>query len=192
MWIIFILFICFLLALGYFVSGNAVAFTVKSLVALGAIVFIVIVGAIIWALNNSSHPSSTTTSTYTPTYQTNTQTMPAQTGTESSGSLPTVVGQCDRTTITQIGTRLTDGTTGNPIPGTGSAIWYADGGYQVSYDTISGITNSKVGDSVNLCLIAVPNDCPKGDNRGIVYQATNLRTNETWQAQNSEHSCGGA
>lgn len=171
-------------------SGNAVAFTVKSLVALDALVFIVIVGAIIWALNNSSHPSST--STYTPTYQANTQTMPAQNATESSGSLPTVVGQCDRTTITQIGTRLTDRTTGNPIPGTGSAIWYADGGYQVSYDTISGITNSKIGDSVNLCLVAVPSDCPAGDNRGLVYQATNLRTNETWQAQNSEHSCGGA
>ena len=191
MWILFIFFICFLLALGYFVSGNAVAFTVKSLVALGAIVFIVIVGAIIWALNNSSHPT-TSTSTYSPSYQTNTQTTPAQATTASTGNLPTVVGQCDRTTITQIGTRLTDGTTGNPIAGSGSAIWYADGGYQVSYDTVQGITNSRVGDEINLCLVSVPSDCPAGDNRGLVYQATNLRTSENWQAQNSEHGCGGA
>lgn len=191
MWILFFLFICFLLVIGYFVSGNAVAFTIKSLVALGALVFIVIIGAIIWALNSSSHPS-TSTSTYAPSYESNTQVAPAQTTTASNGALPTVVGQCDHTNITQIGTRLTDGTTGNPIPGTGSAIWYADGGYQVSYDTIQGISDSKIGDDVNLCLISVPSDCPTGDTRGMVFQATNVRTNETWQAQNSEHSCGGA
>lgn len=57
---VFILFICFLLAVGYFVSGNAVAFTIKSLVGLGAIVFIVLIGAVIWALNSSSHPTTTT------------------------------------------------------------------------------------------------------------------------------------
>ncbi len=191
MWIILILFICFFLALGYFVSGNAVAFTVKSLVALGALMFVVIVGAIIWIPNNSSHPTTSTT-TYSPSYQADTQTIPAQTTTASAGNLPTVVGQCDRTIITQIGTRLTDGTTGSPIAGTGSAVWYADGGYQVSYDTIQGITNSNVGDSVNLCLGSVPSDCPAGDNRGWIYQATNLRTGGAWEAQNSEHSCGGA
>jgi hypothetical protein len=110
----------------------------------------------------------------------------------STGILPTVVGQCDGTTNTQIGTRLTDGSTGNPIPGTGSAIWYADGGYQVSYDTVQGIADSQIGDHVNLCLVSIPTNCPIGDNRGRVYQATNLRTGENWEASDAEHSCGGA
>lgn len=114
------------------------------------------------------------------------------TATPSVGTLPTVVGQCDITIISQIGTRLMDGLTNNPIPGTGSAIWYADGGYQVSYDTVQGIVSSQVGDQVNLCLISVPDNCPFGDNRGWIYKATNLRTGDVWSAGNSEHSCGGA
>ena len=110
----------------------------------------------------------------------------------STGVLPTVVGQCDGTIISQIGTRLTDGSTGNPILGTGSAIWYADGGRQISYNTIQGVTDSQVGDRVNLCLVSVPTNCPPGDNRGRVYQATNLRTGGSWEAPDAEHSCGGA
>jgi hypothetical protein len=69
MLIVFILFICFLLALGYFFSGNAIAFTVKSLVALGAIAFVVLAGVVIWALNPSPHTASTNTQSVTTTAQ---------------------------------------------------------------------------------------------------------------------------
>lgn len=109
-----------------------------------------------------------------------------------SESLPTEIGKCSKTTVSKIGTRLTDGTTGQDIAGTGSAITYANGGYQVSYDAIQGIEDSLVGDKINLCLISIPTDCPTGDERGKVYSATNLRTGKYWQAQDSEHSCGGA
>lgn len=109
----------------------------------------------------------------------------------STGSLPTVVGQCDGTTVSQVGTRLSDGQ-GQDVPGSGSAINYADGGYQVSYDTVQSVQDWMVGDRVNLCLVSVPTNCPPGDNRGKVYDATNLRTGEMWEAQDSEHSCGGA
>lgn len=46
-----------------------------------------------------------------------------------------VVPQCATTTISQIGTRLIDGS-GRNVPDSGSAISYANGGVQVSYDTV--------------------------------------------------------
>jgi len=99
---------------------------------------------------------------------------------------PDKVGQCQETTVAEISTRL-DG-----VAGSGSYIIYADNLQQISYDTIQGIEDSIVGDKVNLCLVSVPTNCPPGDDRGIVYSATNIRTGENWEAQDSEHSCGGA
>jgi len=99
--------------------------------------------------------------------------------------LPTEIGQCSETTIADIGYRLGD-------PDSGSAISYANGGGQVSYDTIPEIHRSRVGDPVRLCLVSIPEECPPGDDRGKVYSATNLRTGESWEAPDSQHSCGGA
>lgn len=99
--------------------------------------------------------------------------------------LPTEIGACSETTIEDIGYRLGD-------PDSGSAISYANGGGQVSYDTIPEIHRSRVGDPVRLCLVSMPEDCPPGDDRGKVYSATNLRTGESWEAPDSQHSCGGA
>jgi hypothetical protein len=99
--------------------------------------------------------------------------------------LPTEIGACSETTIEDIGYRLGDAESG-------SAISYANGGGQVSYDTIPEIHRSRVGDPVRLCLVSIPEDCPPGDDRGKVYSATNLRTGESWEAPDSQHSCGGA
>jgi hypothetical protein len=99
--------------------------------------------------------------------------------------LPTEIGACSDTAIADIGYRLGD-------PDSGSAISYANGGVQVSYDTIPEIHRSRVGDAVRLCLVSVPEDCPPDDDRGKVYSATNLRTGESWEAPDSQHSCGGA
>ena len=99
--------------------------------------------------------------------------------------LPTEVGACSETTIEDIGYRL-------GAPESGSAISYANGGGQVSYDTIPEIHRSRVGDPVRLCLVSIPEDCPPGDDRGKDYSATNLRTGESWEAPDSQHSCGGA
>lgn len=103
-----------------------------------------------------------------------------------NASLPITVGECSITSVARIGSRL-DG-----MPNSGSAIKYANGGYQVSYDTVASVQDWRVGDQVKLCLVSIPTNCPPGDNRGKVYNATNLRTNETWEASDSEHSCGGA
>jgi len=107
-------------------------------------------------------------------------------------SLPTRVGDCVATTITAIETRLQDDATHDAVPGSGSAVRFANGGYQVSYDTVPEIEESKKGDKVRLCLVSTPQDCPKGDERGKIYRTTNQRTKKSWKLPDSEHTCGGA
>lgn len=103
-----------------------------------------------------------------------------------NGTLPNAVGESSITTIVDIGSRLVG------APNSGTAIKYANGGYQVSYDISASTSDWHVGDRVKLYLESLPTGCPPGDNRGKLYQATNLRTNETWEAYDSEHMCGGA
>jgi hypothetical protein len=106
--------------------------------------------------------------------------------TAQAAPLPSRAGACSETTIARIGHRL------EGMPDSGSAIRYANGGVQVSYDTIAAIHRSRPRDRVRLCLIFIPKDCPKGDDRGRIYRATNLRTGESWEAPDAQHSCGGA
>lgn len=96
------------------------------------------------------------------------------------------VGACWTTTVKEVGTRLEN------APQSGSYIGYADGTSQVEYVDIPGITHSKPGDSVKLCVAELPTNCPAGDTRGVILTGTNQRTHETWKAPNSEHGCGGA
>ena len=109
-----------------------------------------------------------------------------------AGELPKRVGACVKTTIKSIETRLVDGSTNKPIPGSGSAVNFENGGYQVSYDTVPAIEHSKAGDPVRTCLVSIPSNCPKGDDRGRMYRTTNLRTHKSWTLRDSEHMCGGA
>ena len=104
----------------------------------------------------------------------------------TKSAIPTQVGECAKTKVASTGPRL------EGAPDSGSSIQYANGLSQVDYDVVPGITNSRPGDEVSVCLVSIPTDCPPGDNRGRVYEATNLRTRETWKAPDSQHSCGGA
>ncbi|MFZ2030293.1 MAG: hypothetical protein WAU68_08295 [Vitreimonas sp.] len=121
--------------------------------------------------------TSTTTTSVAP--ETTTQTTQASAAQQH-------VGDCAETTVREIASRL------EGAPNSGSAVTYANGVYQVSYDMIDGITHSRVGDPIHLCLVSLPQNCPPGDDRGKVYQATNTRTHETWSAPDAEHMCGGA
>jgi len=103
-----------------------------------------------------------------------------------AGELPKHVGQCAKTRIKSIETRLEN------APDSGSAVSFVNGGYQVSYDTVPAIVHSKVGDPARMCLVSIPKNCPKGDDRGRVYRTTNLRTHKSWKLMDSEHMCGGA
>lgn len=89
------------------------------------------------------------------------------------------------TAIKEVGTRL--GT-----PGSGSAVNFENGGTQVGYETAPAIDHSRPGDRVRMCLVAIPHNCPKGDDRGRVYRTTNLRTRQSWTLADSAHMCGGA
>ena len=113
-------------------------------------------------------------------------------GAASAEGLPTQVGQCAQTTVARVETRLEDGATHQPMAGSGSAIEFANGGYQVSYDQVRAVDRSRQGDPVKICLVALPQDCPPGDDRGKMYKTTNLRTHQSWTLPDSEHSCGGA
>jgi uncharacterized protein YcgI (DUF1989 family) len=61
-----------------------------------------------------------------------------------------------------------------------------------SYSKVPAMERSRPGDKVQLCLVGVLADCPKGDDRNKTYRATNLRTGESWTRPNYEHMCGGA
>jgi hypothetical protein len=113
-------------------------------------------------------------------------------GPARAGDLPKRVGECVTTRIKSVETRLVDGSTNKPVPGSGSAVSFKNGGYQVSYDTVPAIEHSKAGDPARMCLVSIPGGCPNGDDRGRVYRTTNLRTHQSWKLMNSEHMCGGA
>lgn len=102
------------------------------------------------------------------------------------------LGSCARTTVSEVTQRLQDGGTGRTIPESGSAMLFANGLYQVSYDQVAPLNQSRRGDPVFVCLVALPRNCPPGDNRGKLYTTTNLRTYESWTLPDSAHGCGGA
>jgi hypothetical protein len=110
----------------------------------------------------------------------------------AGAGLPTTPGTCVLTTISKIGTRLIDGSTGRPIEGSGSAVSFANKGYQVSYGEEPAVSQSRRGDRVYMCLMQIPTGCPPGDDRGRVYTTTNLRTMQSWTLPDAEHRCGGA
>jgi hypothetical protein len=109
----------------------------------------------------------------------------------SAQGLPTREGTCVRTKIAQVQHRLQD-ENGKFVPDSGSAVQFVNGGYQVSYEELEAVKNSRKGDPALMCLIQIPRGCPPGDARGRMYTTTNLRTMESWTMSDSEHGCGGA
>jgi hypothetical protein len=99
---------------------------------------------------------------------------------------PTHIAECSRTFVIEIGPRLED--TAN----SGTSVETANKILGISYDQVKEVTDAQVGDPVIQCLMALPQDCPPGDDRGKFYTTTDLRTLESWTLPDSEHSCGGA
>ncbi len=48
------------------------------------------------------------------------------------------------------------------------------------------------GDTVRLCLVSLPEDCPPGDDRGKVYSVTNKKNQMSFIGVDAWHLCGGA
>ncbi|MDE2006166.1 MAG: hypothetical protein KGI51_06340 [Rhodospirillales bacterium] len=108
------------------------------------------------------------------------------------GALPTAIGHCVRTKVAHVMQRLEDGQTHRAIPGSGSAIEFSNGGYQVSYDEVPAVNGARPGDPVVMCLVSIPRHCPKGDDRGRIYTSVDLRSLQIWTLPDAEHACGGA
>lgn len=106
--------------------------------------------------------------------------------------LPSAVGQCATTHIKTLTTRLGDDPLETAPPEGGSAATFTNGGGSVSYDREPGLAASKVGVPVEMCLIVIPRDCPKDDDRGRVYYSLDLVAKGSWTLPDSEHLCGGA
>lgn len=117
---------------------------------------------------------------------------PAQRRAARSDPPPARVGTCAATRISAVGQRLEDGATHRAMPGSGSAVEFANGLYQVSYDEVASVNESRRGDPVFICLVRLPVRCPPGDSRGRLYTTTNLRTEQSWTLADSQHGCGGA
>jgi hypothetical protein len=113
--------------------------------------------------------------------------------TERISLLPGKVGECADTTITSITDRYGDDLTpAGSKKGTdkGTIVRFSNSGVQVSLEKERAVARSQIFDKVNMCLVAVPKDCPAGDARGRVYKTTNLRTGESWSLANDVRSCG--
>jgi len=104
---------------------------------------------------------------------------------------------CVETAIAEITARLGSEQNGKIVSEdpkkVGSAVRYANGVLGVSYDYVAALSKyARVGDKVGLCLVAHYVHCPKGDDRGKTYRATDHRTGKSWELGDSEHICGGA
>ena len=117
----------------------------------------------------------------------------ASASTPAPDVLPVKVGDCSETTITHL-----TGYWGHKLHkrkqsiGEGVSVQYSNKGGGYSLDDMPEIAASQVGDRVKMCLISIPTHCPPGDDRGRVYQTTNLRTNQSWSLPDDVHGCGGA
>ena len=103
------------------------------------------------------------------------------------------VGECFSTTIKGRGGRFgrAEGIE-DYLGDDGTALVFADGHYMVDYTPDKKVAKWRNGDPVRLCVTDLPQDCPKGDYRGIEYVASNLRHHTSWRAWDSQHGCGGA
>lgn len=104
---------------------------------------------------------------------------------------------CQETKISEITARLGNMVGKRFVPDNpkevGTAINYSNGISGISYEYVPAISErSRVGDPVRLCLVSYYIHCPKGDDRGKMYSAINLRTHEMWNLPNASHICGGA
>jgi uncharacterized protein len=105
--------------------------------------------------------------------------------------LPKEVGQCASTRIKALTTRFSPTITPENAE-EGTAVEFDNGLHLISYERESALAGAAVGNRVVVCLMSIPHDCPKGDERGRLYLGLNLDTNTQIALPDSQHLCGGA
>jgi len=104
-----------------------------------------------------------------------------------AASEPTTANTCANTFVSYVGSRL-EGVSAREA---GSAITFTNRLYSDSYN-YQEYGGSKKGDEVTLCLLSIPKNCPRGDDRGKVFSVTNRRTELSFTISKGHHLCGGA
>ena len=117
-------------------------------------------------------------------------------------TLPQKVGACTDSTIMEKNTRF-EGAVAGEAGGEVNVLVAAELGLYIQ--SVSGLPDSAnadkymystndfaIGDKIKLCLIALPEDCPKGDDRGKVYTVTNYKNDKSFTGVDAWHLCGGA
>ena len=94
--------------------------------------------------------------------------MPTMVPAANTSKVLSKLGKCARTTIKVISQRLEDGRRHQSMPNSGSAMILANDVYGVSYDQVTALNESKVGDPVYTCLVKFPRNCPPGNHRGKI------------------------
>lgn len=110
---------------------------------------------------------------------------------EVASTMPAHMAECVGSTIAHLTDRF-----GAPLEtadaDSGSAVIFANGGYQVSYDREDSLAISHIGDRVTICLFERPRDCPQGVDKGRVYLTINEDRQVFWLLPDNIHQCGGA
>lgn len=129
------------------------------------------------------------------------QATPVPRPTQSSG-IPVRIGDCVTTQIEDKSTRFSGATPGD----TGGEMYVSFtnsvGLYLTNIPHLPANANPDaymartrdfaLGDTIRLCLVSLPEDCPPGDDRGKGYSVTNLKNQLSFIGIDAWHSCGGA
>ncbi len=121
---------------------------------------------------------------------------------QSVDELPKKVGKCVDSFVDEKTTRFEDAVPGeaggevNISFANGLGVYITDVPYLSPNDNpdkhLYHSQDFIKGDKVKICLIAVPVECPPGDDRGKVYSVTNYKNKKSFKGIDSWHSCGGA
>ncbi|CAG7856314.1 hypothetical protein MCAMS1_00747 [biofilm metagenome] len=121
---------------------------------------------------------------------------------KNTTNIPSKVGKCVESKIQSKSTRFEGAVAGDTGGEVNVQFDNSVGLYILDVEGLPKSTNQDkymystsdfaIGDDVKLCLSALPNDCPEGDDRGKVYSVTNHKNNKTFTGVDAWHLCGGA
>lgn len=120
----------------------------------------------------------------------------------SVNPLPKKVGDCVDSSIAKKLTRFEDAVAGEVG---GEVAVQLKNGVSLYIQSIANLPSSEnadkymfstndflKGDKVKLCLLELPTDCQKGDDRGKIYSVTNYKNTMSFMGVDAWHLCGGA
>ncbi len=129
------------------------------------------------------------------------QATPAARPTQSA-AIPVRIGDCVTTQIEDKSTRFAEATPGDTGGEMYVSLTNSVGLYLTNIPHLPANANPDAymartrdfaqGDTIRLCLISLPEDCPPGDDRGKSYSVTNLKNQLSFIGIDAWHTCGGA